>query len=63
MDEKQKRAAGRAFSDDLRRKVAVSRQDLVERLMAGRPSAEEPGSPKETPDEPPRGRGHASEGS
>jgi hypothetical protein len=61
MDEKQKREAGRAFSDDLRRKVAVSRQDLVERLAAGRPSTEEPGSPKE-PDEP-RGRGQAPEGS
>ena len=56
MDDQKKRAAGRAFSDDLRRKLADNRQDLVERLMAGRPSTEEPGSPKE-PDEPPELRG------
>ncbi len=61
MDEKQKREASRAFSDDLRRKLADNRQDLTERLF-GRPSTEEPGSPKE-PDEPPRGRGQAPEGS
>ncbi len=58
MDEKQKREAGAAFSDDLRRKLADNRQDLVERLMAGR--AEESGLPKE-PDEPRGGR--AAEGS
>ncbi len=63
MDDQAKREAQQDFGDHLRQKVAVSRQDLVERLMAGRPSAEEPGSPKETPDEPPRGQGHASEGS
>ncbi len=61
MDEQEKRDAGREFGDTLRRKLAANRQDLTERLMAGRPSTEEPGSPKE-PDEP-RGRGHASEGS
>jgi hypothetical protein len=60
MADQEKRDAGRAFGDHLRRKLADNRQDLVERLMAGRPSTEEPGSPKE-PDEPPRGR--ASEGS
>ncbi len=60
MDDQAKRDATRAFSDDLRRKVAVSRQDLVERLMAGR--AEESGLPKE-PDEPPRDQGRAAEAS
>ena len=61
MDDQERREAGRAFSDDLRRKLATNRQDLVERLAAGRPSTEEPGSPKETPE--PRGRGRASEAS
>jgi hypothetical protein len=60
MDDQKKRDAGRVFSDALRRKLADNRQDLVERLAAGRPSTEEAGSPKE-PDEPQRGR--ASEGS
>jgi hypothetical protein len=60
MDDQAKREAGRAFSDDLRRKLADNRQGLVDRLMAG--WTEESGSPKETP-EPPRGQGHASEGS
>jgi hypothetical protein len=62
MNEQEKRDAGREFGDALRRKLADNRQDLVERLMAGRPSTEESGSPKE-PDEPPRGQGRASESS
>lgn len=61
MDDQAKREAGRAFSDSLRRKLADNRQDLVERLAAGRPSTEEAGSPKETPE--PRGQGRAPEGS
>jgi len=62
MDDQEKRDAGRVFGDALRRKLADNRQGLTERLMAGRPSTEESGSPKE-PDEPPRGQGRASEGS
>ncbi len=62
MDDQAKREAQQDFGDHLRRKLADNRQDLTERLMAGRPSTEESGSPKETPDEP-RRQGHASEGS
>lgn len=62
MNEQEKRDAGRAFGDHLRKKLAANRQDLTERLF-GRPSTEESGSPKETPDEPPRDQGPASEGS
>ncbi len=63
MDDQAKREAQQDFGDHLRRKLADNRQDLTERLMAGRPSTEESGSPKETPDEPPRDQGPASEGS